>query len=219
VREHVPVQRVESGIVYVGRDDAFTQVVEDDDTSRAAKLPEGTLVQLCPGLAARPLEELERLEEEYAEVKRKPPFELSAAQREKILELAQDLPRLWHAETTRQSQRKEVLRLLIEDVTVTSVAEPWSIAVAIQWRTGTLSQHQAERPLPHPQTTSPEVVARIQALYQTSTDAQIAALLNAEGCRSGYGRPFTAESVAHIRLRQGIHKYSSGLKAPGSSVH
>lgn len=165
------------------------------------------------------LEELERLEEEYAEVKRNPPFELSAAQREKILELAQDLPRLWHAETTLQSQRKEVLRLLIEDVTVTNVAEPWSVTVAIQWRTGTLSRHQAERPLPHPQTTSPEVVARIQALYETNTDAQIAARLNAEGCRSGYGRPFTPESVAHIRLRQGLHKYSPGLRAPGPSVH
>jgi hypothetical protein len=147
------------------------------------------------------------------------PFDFTSEQRQKILELAQDLPRLWHAETTRQSQRKEVLRLLIEDVTVTNVDVPWSIAVGIHWKTGTLSHHQAQRPLPHPQTTAPAVITRIQALYQTNTDAQTAERLNAEGHRSGYGKPFTAERVAHIRTRRGWKKYITGLKGQGPFVH
>lgn len=165
------------------------------------------------------LEELERLEEEYAAVKRRPPFDFTTVQRERILALVQDLPRLWHAETTRQSQRKELLRLLIEDVSVTNVDVPWSIAVGIHWKTGTLSQHQAKRPLPHPQTTAPDVITRIGALYQTNTDAQIAELLNAEGHRSGYGKPFNAEMVAHIRTRRGWKKYTTDLTEQRPSVH
>jgi DNA invertase Pin-like site-specific DNA recombinase len=151
------------------------------------------------------LEELERLEKEYVEVKRKPPFELSSAQREKILALAQDLPRLWRAATTHQSQRKEVLRLLIEDVTVSNVDEPWSISVAIQWKTGAVSRDVAKRPLPHPKT-PPEVLSRIHALYEGKTDEEIAALLNVEGYRSGLGNTFTAERVAHVRHRRGLMK-------------
>jgi hypothetical protein len=164
------------------------------------------------------LEELERLEKEYAEVKGKLPFELTTEQREKILALAQDLPRLWHAPTTRPSQRKEVLRLLIEDVTLSNVDEPWSISVAIQWRTGTLTRHRANRPLYHPQTTDPKAIARIEALYKTNTDAEIAALLNSEGYRSGYQKAFTADKVAHLRAQRGLKKYRQRVKDPDSLV-
>src|SRR3954452_22779433 len=36
----------------------------------------------------------------------------------KILALARDLPRLWHAPTTQAKDRKRLLRLLIKDITV-----------------------------------------------------------------------------------------------------
>jgi len=164
------------------------------------------------------LEELERLEKDYAEVKRKPPFELTEA-REKILALAQDLPRLWRADTTSNSQRKEVLRLLIEDVTLANVDEPWSISVAIRWKTGALTRHRAKRLLRHPQTTAPEVIARIETLWKENTDAEIATVLNAEGHQSGYRKPFTPGMIAHLRNRRGLKKYRRGNSKPGPYVH
>ena len=39
-------------------------------------------------------------------------------QKEKVLALARDLPRLWHAPTTQAKDRKRMLRLLIKDVTL-----------------------------------------------------------------------------------------------------
>ena len=39
-------------------------------------------------------------------------------QRAKVLALATDLPRLWHAPTTQAKDRKRMLRLLIKDITV-----------------------------------------------------------------------------------------------------
>jgi hypothetical protein len=165
------------------------------------------------------LEELERLEKDYTEVKRQPPFELTKAQREKILALAQDLPRLWRAQTTSNSQRKEIIRLLIEDVTLVNVDEPWSISVAIHWKTGVLTRHRARRLLRHPQTTGPEVLARIETLWREKTDAEIATMLNAEGYQSGYRRPFTPGMIAHLRNRRGWKKYRLGNRKPGPSVH
>lgn len=155
------------------------------------------------------LEALERLQQEYARLRQKPPFQLAPWQREKILALAEDLPRLWKAPTTRQSQRKRLLRLLIEDITLQNREDPWSVEVAIRWKTGTVSWHRAERVRPYPHTTSSEVLTRIEALLAENTDQEITEILNREGHRSGYGRVFTAGSVAHIRTRRGLRKSSS----------
>ena len=53
VREHVAIERIERGIVDVRREDAFSQVVEDDDADGAAQSTKRALVQLRPDLRAR----------------------------------------------------------------------------------------------------------------------------------------------------------------------
>lgn len=156
------------------------------------------------------LEEVDRLQKEYVGITAKPPFALTPEQREKVLALAEDLPRVWKAETTRMSQRKQLVRLLIEDVTVRNIDAPWSIEVAIRWKTGTVSRHRAERVITHPQTTAPKVVARIKELHRDKIDREIAEILNAEGHRSGLNREFNAEIVAHIRQSQGLKKPRGG---------
>ena len=152
------------------------------------------------------LDEVEQLEKEYERVRQNLPLDLTEEQRHNVLALAEDLPRLWNSPTTRNSQRKRLLRLLIEDITLRNVDDPWSTEVAIRWKTGVVSRHRAERVQPHPHTTSPEVVARIQELYTELSDHEIAEVLNAEGHRSGCGREFTTQSVSHVRQRRGMSK-------------
>ena len=53
VGEHIAVERVECRVVDVWREDAFLEVVEDDDTYRAPEPAEGALVELRPDLATR----------------------------------------------------------------------------------------------------------------------------------------------------------------------
>lgn len=155
------------------------------------------------------LEELEALEKEHKSARKKPPFELSDVQRSEILALAQDLPRLWHARTTSNAQRTEIVRLLIEDVTLRSVDEPWSIEVAIQWKTGVVTQPHAERVRPRPHATAPAVTHRIVELSAGDhSDAEIAETLNDEGHRSGTGQRFTADRVSSIRLARGRRRRS-----------
>ena len=150
--------------------------------------------------------EMEQMERAYQEAKQKPPCTLTGEQREKILSLAQDIPRLWKSPSTRNSQRKQLLRLLIEDVTLRNVDVPWHTEVAIHWKTGVVSRHRAQRVVPHPQTTGEEVVQRIRQLCKEKTDQQTAEVLNTEEYKSGYGKPFTAAGVAHLRKRNGMRK-------------
>ena len=53
VREHVAIERIERGVVDVGREHALAQIVEDDDADGAAQPTKRPLVQLRPDLRAR----------------------------------------------------------------------------------------------------------------------------------------------------------------------
>jgi DNA invertase Pin-like site-specific DNA recombinase len=152
------------------------------------------------------LEEVERLENKYEEMRQRPPLEITNEQRQKILELANDLPRLFREPTTQNSQRKQIVRLLIEDVTLRNVDVPWGIEVAVRWRTGMVTRYTAKRPERHPWTTRPEAVERIEQLLAEKDDEEIAEILNAEGHRSGYRHEFTAGRVASLRLRRGLSR-------------
>ncbi len=46
--QHVAIERIECGIVNVGRDHAFAEIIEDHDASHAAQSAKRFLVQLCP---------------------------------------------------------------------------------------------------------------------------------------------------------------------------
>ena len=143
------------------------------------------------------------------------PIALSPEQREQVLALSKDLPRLFRASTTKVSQKKDIVRLLIEDVTLANRDDPWEIEVSIRWKTGVVSRHAAVRPKLHPQTTSEDVVRRVEALYREKTDAEIAAILNAEGHTSGTGRLFTVGSVAHLRRSRGWWKHRRPQRSRG----
>lgn len=164
------------------------------------------------------LEEVERLEKEYQGIREQLPFRINPEQRERIIALALDLPRLWRAPTTQNSQRKQLIRLLIEDVTLRNQENPWSLDMAIRWKTGFVSRHQARRIKPRPHATDTDVVARIEQLYKGHMDREIVDILNAEGYRSGYGKSFTVGRVSHIRKRRGFMKYRSSRNSkPGRS--
>jgi DNA invertase Pin-like site-specific DNA recombinase len=132
---------------------------------------------------------------------------LSPQERQRILDLAEDLPALWHAPTTTPAERKQLLRLLIKDVTLTKGAT--TVTVAVRWQTEVCTAVEVPRP---PRScdarrTPAAVVGRVRVLAADHTDRQIAERLNAEGQKSGRGGPFTANKVQWIRY---VHQISSG---------
>ena len=84
--------------------------------------------------------ELETLESEYKALKDKQRTELSDIDRQRILQLATDLPRLWHATSTTHRDRKLLLRALIKDVSVRPIDVPRStLKTQILWHTGAVT--------------------------------------------------------------------------------
>jgi DNA invertase Pin-like site-specific DNA recombinase len=84
--------------------------------------------------------ELEALEREHAALKDKRRVELSDVDRQRILQLATDLPRLWRATSTTNRDRKLLLRGLIKDISVRPIDVPRStLKTQILWHTGAVT--------------------------------------------------------------------------------
>jgi DNA invertase Pin-like site-specific DNA recombinase len=150
------------------------------------------------------LAELERLEREHATL---PPWaarQVSAEERQRILALAEDLPALWHAATTTAAERKQLLRFLIQDVTLTK--QERTIAIAVRWQTHACTALEVARPRRScdARRTDAAVVDRVGALASRHADPQIATILNEEGLTPGMGGAFTAGKVQWVRYAYGI---------------
>lgn len=145
------------------------------------------------------LVEVDRLEREYQIMPKPAALSLSEQQREQIRALAQDLPAIWDAPTTTFAQRKQLLRWLMKDVTLSKRDN--LIVIDIRWQTEartSLSIPRLKKSWEVRQTDQ-QVVARVRELAPTHTATQIANLLNEEGLRAGMGGSFTASKVDWIR--------------------
>jgi DNA invertase Pin-like site-specific DNA recombinase len=161
------------------------------------------------------LREVEALKKEFAERSQRPPIHISEEDLKEVRSLARDIPRLWRAKTTKQEDRKRVIRILIREVWVLQEDEPWQTRVRIHWKTGAVTEGTLERPLPIAQRwkTPVEVVERIRQLHaQNRSRPWIAEQLNREGLRTGQGLEFTSGRVAGILDRWNIYG-ADGKKA------
>ena len=114
-----------------------------------------------------------------------------------------------------QRERKRILRLLIEDVTLTRGDE---IVMGIRFRGGaTRSMTLAlAPPVWRLRRTPPAVVAQIDALRDHHTDAQIAQILNHQrGLVSGDGKRFHAGMVSGLALRYRLKSRYDRMREAG----
>jgi DNA invertase Pin-like site-specific DNA recombinase len=159
------------------------------------------------------LAQQEQLNKEY-QARPQPIVQLaSAEERQRILALAQDLPTVWQASSTSNADRKQLLRFLIKDVTLTRKKD--TIHLGIRWQTEALTELEVPRPLRvyEGKRTEPTVIDRVRQLAPTHTDSQIAEQLNQAGFTPGMGGSFTKGKVQWIRH---AYKIVSGCpEAPG----
>jgi len=142
---------------------------------------------------------VEKLEREHVLLPKPAALSLTTAQREQIRQLAHNLPALWHAPTTTFVERKQLMRWLIKDVTLSKRGNV--IDVAIRWQTEALTSLAIPRYKMswEERQTSPQVVDRVRELSPTHTNAQIAVVLNEEGERAGMGGALTVSKIEWIR--------------------
>jgi hypothetical protein len=160
------------------------------------------------------LRALTATQEQYDQQRQKDRIALDDASRQQVLALARDLPRLWRDDRTSDQDRKRMVRLLIEDVTLTKARQ---ITAQIRFKGGATRVMQIPVPLNawEARTTHPDVVGEIDRLLDTLTDDEIADELNRRGCLSGMKRNFNSHIVARIRRCHGLKCRFDRLREQG----
>jgi DNA invertase Pin-like site-specific DNA recombinase len=135
-------------------------------------------------------------------------------QRARIVALATDFPRLWRDPRTSMRDRKRMVRLLVEDVTLVRAAE---IRAHLRFRGGTT--RSLALPLPKRawelRQTPPNIIREIDAMLEHHTDSEIVKLLNERGQKSGDGTSFTSMIIKHLRHTYGLKTREQRLREAG----
>ena len=159
---------------------------------------------------------LGQLKEEYEQYKAKRAWSPTNEDRQMIMRLSEDIPRIWNAPTTLMKDRKRLVRLLIEDVTVTCQPLDPDVHLGIRWRSRHSELIHTKKALPPSITRKhvPNTVELIKELSKTMSSVEIADHFNKNGYRTPEGRTFTESSIAWLRYRYkipGLVKQSNEL--------
>jgi hypothetical protein len=124
---------------------------------------------------------VDQLARDYTTVPPLAASHVSEAERQRIVAFAYDRPAVWQADPTTHAARKQVVRSLMKDVTLTQLET--TIRLAVRWQTHAWSTVEVARPprVAVLRRTGPEVVARGRQWAQHSTDLDIATRLTHEG--------------------------------------
>jgi DNA invertase Pin-like site-specific DNA recombinase len=149
----------------------------------------------------RKLTEEQRLKEEHQRFLAEKPRLLSASERDSIRRLAADIPALWRAASTTNSERKQIVRQVIEGAVVKVEGDSERVGVRIEWAGGRRTDGVIIRPVSSFEQLSyyPELCERVRELASQGLNSKlIARRLDEEGYRS----PKLVEGFGH----QGVQK-------------
>lgn len=160
------------------------------------------------------LRALEQAQEEFERQSQSDRLRIDEEARAQIYALATDFPRLWRDPNTTDRDRKRMVRLLIEDITLTRKE---TIIVQIRFRGGTTSTLELAVPRPACKMwqTANDVIAHVDRLLDDHTYEQIASLLNEQGLRSGKGNEFSGILVGNICREYGLKSRWHRLRDKG----
>jgi DNA invertase Pin-like site-specific DNA recombinase len=160
------------------------------------------------------LRALTAAQEEYERQRQAEDLLLNQEKRAQILALATDFPRLWQDPATPQRERKRMVRLLIEDVTL---LRGEGLMAHVRFTGGATRTITLPLPLPawELRRTQAEVVEEIDRLLEEHTDGEVAKILNANGLRPGVAGRFTRLIIRHIRSCYGLEDHATRLRRRG----
>ena len=152
------------------------------------------------------LKALEATRIELARRERERPRLLTPEERDRLLTLGPDLAAVWKAPTTTMRDRKELLRTLIEDITVAVERDRKEARLTLRWKGGEVSPLKLalQRTRPAPIQTDEETVTLVRRLAEHHPDAVIASILNVQGRKTARGDRFDANRIKGLRRRQEI---------------
>ena len=139
---------------------------------------------------------------------------LSEKQKEEIFALSSDFPNLWNNPKIKNRDRKRMLHLIIEDVTIVKDKD---ISLHIRFKGGATKSLNVPIPLNAweirkiPQ----KIISEIDRLLECYSEDQIANTLNSRGLTTGKGAPFTRQNIAYIKRKYNLKSRYERLRESG----
>jgi hypothetical protein len=147
------------------------------------------------------------VQEQYERFRLDQPKVLTPDQQERIRRLAADVPLLWHATTVTDSDRKEILREVIDRVEVNVDGESEWVDAKIHWTGGHQTSTRFRRPVQRFEQLRGwrQLRQRVEELLTARVSVpKIAERLTVEGLRTVDGKPFSEGSVRMLMTRLGL---------------
>jgi len=156
------------------------------------------------------LSELACAQTELAQREQEHPESLTDEQLEHLRTLGTDLKLVWKAPTTTDRDRKELLKLLLEEVNIRleKTDKQNKAHLIVRWRGGAVSELDVALRPPHQPTiqTDEKTIDLLRRLACHYDDATIAGILNRQGRRTATGERFNANRVGNLRRYRKIER-------------
>jgi hypothetical protein len=157
---------------------------------------------------------LTEAEQDYQRQRQADHLALNDTQKAQIVALATNFRQVWQNPALPYRERKRMVRLLIEDVTVVKRDR---ITLHVRFRGGATQSLTIPAPLDawHRRRTADSTVEQIDKLLDDHTCAEIAGMLNSKGLRTGIEMPFTADAVDRLIHGRRLRSRQTRLRERG----
>jgi DNA invertase Pin-like site-specific DNA recombinase len=148
------------------------------------------------------------------------PSTLDQEQLKRIEMLGSDIRQVWHASTTTDRDRKELLHTLLEEVVLNLKRAEGRAHVTLRWRGGTITILDVSVPrfIPMGPRTDEDTLSLLPRLAALYPDEVIAGILNRQGRKTATGERFTANQVGSLRRYRDIPRFQPPAEPPSGEL-
>ncbi len=159
-------------------------------------------------------------EEDLRQRERQQPVTLTPAQLGRMQMLGGDMTHVWEAPTTGDRDRKELLRALLEDVTIAVNRAEECAHLTLRWRGGAISTLEVATPRFRPSgpCTAEDTISLLRRLAPLYPDGIIAGIFNRQERRTATGERFTANHVGNLRRYREIPRFQPPTEPPDGDI-
>ena len=142
---------------------------------------------------------LNKANQHYEKLRQADQLNLSNQNRDDIFALVKDFPKLWQNPNISNRDRKQMIRLIIEDVTL--IKGDKNIAMHIRFKGGATKSLSIPKPILYYEKikADPELIRQIDQLLDHHVTHEIADILNKKGFTTGTGKKLTGVLVYNIQ--------------------
>jgi DNA invertase Pin-like site-specific DNA recombinase/transposase len=144
------------------------------------------------------------------------PSTIAPEQLKRVQALGSDLRQVWSAATTTDRDRKELLRTLVEEVSVDVKRTEGQAHLILRWRgeTVTMLDLAVPRFRPSGPRTDEDTISLLHRLAVHYPDEVIAGILNRQGRKTATAERFTANQVGSLRRYRNIPRFQPPAEPP-----